>query len=211
MAAVACAADEAAGGMGKAMEITYGNIRLRDMCSTDIEDYVRWFTTQTEWLDWDEPWDPVNTDAEQERARWSRCYAEMRALPADAPRRRLEIETEGRHIGCVIAYPVNARGEWTPREQAALEQILYPAIGIDLCEPGFSGCGLGTQALQAFVQYLARLGCHTLYLTTWSGNLRMMRLAQKLGFALCLRTPGCHIVRGKAYDELVYRRTEQGI
>lgn len=28
---------------------------LRDMREEDIEDYVRWFTTETEWGNWDSP------------------------------------------------------------------------------------------------------------------------------------------------------------
>ena len=31
------------------MQIKYENIILRDMVESDIEDYVRWFTTETEW------------------------------------------------------------------------------------------------------------------------------------------------------------------
>lgn len=31
------------------MYIKYQNIILRDMIESDIEDYVRWFTTETEW------------------------------------------------------------------------------------------------------------------------------------------------------------------
>jgi len=30
---------------------------LRDMKESDIEDYVRWFTTETEWGNWDSPWE----------------------------------------------------------------------------------------------------------------------------------------------------------
>ena len=39
------------------MEITYENITLRDMIASDIENYVRWFTTETEWMDTDAPWE----------------------------------------------------------------------------------------------------------------------------------------------------------
>ena len=31
------------------MKIEFENIVLRDMSESDIEDYVRWFTTETEW------------------------------------------------------------------------------------------------------------------------------------------------------------------
>ena len=187
------------------MQIVYQNIVLRDFQASDVEDYVRWFTVQTEWLDWDEPWDPVQTDEARERARWNRCLAEVQALAPEAPRRRLEIEHAGRHLGCVITYPVNEQGEWIPADRATPAVPLYPAVGIDICEPGFSGQGIGTQALHAFVQSLAERGCHKVYLSTWSGNLRMMHRAQKLGFALCRRIPGCRMVRGRQYDDIVYQ------
>lgn len=44
------------------MEIKYENIILRDMIESDIEDYVRWFTVEREWENWDAPWEKENTD-----------------------------------------------------------------------------------------------------------------------------------------------------
>ncbi|MBP5490257.1 MAG: hypothetical protein J6Y10_06625 [Lachnospiraceae bacterium] len=32
-------------------------VELRDMTERDIEDYVRWFTTETEWMKTDAPWE----------------------------------------------------------------------------------------------------------------------------------------------------------
>ena len=44
------------------MEIKFENIILRDMIASDIEDYVRWFTTETEWSKADAPWEPIESD-----------------------------------------------------------------------------------------------------------------------------------------------------
>ena len=44
------------------MEIKFENIILRDMIESDIEDYVRWFTTETEWSKTDAPWEPIESD-----------------------------------------------------------------------------------------------------------------------------------------------------
>ena len=41
------------------MRIEFENIILRDMIASDIEDYVRWFTTETEWSNMDAPWEPI--------------------------------------------------------------------------------------------------------------------------------------------------------
>ena len=39
---------------------------LRDMTEQDIEDYVRWFTSDTEWGEWDAPWESIPGNSEQE-------------------------------------------------------------------------------------------------------------------------------------------------
>ena len=46
------------------MRIEFENIVLRDMIESDIEDYVRWFTVEREWENWDAPWEKEDTDAE---------------------------------------------------------------------------------------------------------------------------------------------------
>ena len=52
------------------MEIKFKNIILRDMIESDIEDYVRWFTSETEGSKTDAPWEPIESDAETERVSW---------------------------------------------------------------------------------------------------------------------------------------------
>ena len=65
------------------MEIKFENIILRDMIESDIEDYVRWFTTETEWSKTDAPWEPIESDAETERASWQEYYESVKDLPKD--------------------------------------------------------------------------------------------------------------------------------
>ena len=43
------------------MKIESDNIILRDMIESDIEDYVRWFTVEREWENWDAPWEKEDT------------------------------------------------------------------------------------------------------------------------------------------------------
>ncbi len=50
------------------MKIEFDNIILRDMIESDIEDYVRWFTTETEWSNTDAPCEPIESGEETERA-----------------------------------------------------------------------------------------------------------------------------------------------
>jgi RimJ/RimL family protein N-acetyltransferase len=58
-------------------------------------------------------------------------------------------------------------------------------VGIDICEDDYLEKGLGTEALRLWVDYLfANSTVHRIGLDTWSFNPRMMRVAEKLGFAL---------------------------
>ena len=175
------------------------------MVETDIADYVRWFTTETEWLDWDEPWDPIQTDDVTEQNRWTKCWMSALVLSEESPRKRFEVEAEGRHIGCVLSYRVDENFSWIPEEGIHAGQAAYTAIGIDICDPIMQGKGYGTQAMKVFLQYLCSLGCKDLYVDTWSGNLRVIRMMNKTKFSLYRRIPERWTVRGKQYDELIYR------
>ncbi len=172
-------------------------IRLRDMTESDIEDYVRWFTTETEWMDWDSPWETEETTEEAERESWTACYQEVRGQSPDAVRWRFEIEADGAHIGWVSAY--DDMGAFTPPEKDAL------AVGINIPEKARRGKGAGYAALRAFMDYYRERGYAVLYTQTWSGNLPMIALAKKLGFREVHRAQGLRTVRGKAHDALTFQ------
>ena len=78
------------------MRIEFENIVLRDMIESDIEDYVRWFTVEREWENWDAPWEKEDTNAEAERKSWTERYESRKNLLDDVRRYRLEIEWNGR-------------------------------------------------------------------------------------------------------------------
>lgn len=185
------------------MRTEFENIILRDMMESDIEDYVRWFTTETEWANTDAPWEPVESDEETERASWREYYESAKALPDGLCRWKLEIEWNGRHIGWVSSYAIDENYEWIDRIRNG--QTVYRAIGIDICEPDVWGNGVGTNALRAFMRYLFENGLDALYTQTWSGNVRMLRCAEKLGFAECNRKIGAREVDGRTYDALTFR------
>ena len=62
------------------MQIKVENIILRDMIESDIENYVRWFTTETEWSNTDAPWEPIESDEETERTSWREYYESVKKL-----------------------------------------------------------------------------------------------------------------------------------
>ena len=185
------------------MKIESGDIILRDMTESDVEDYVRWFTAEREWENWDAPWEKEDTDEETERRIWTEYYASRKDRPDDAPRWKFEIELNGRHIGWVSAYDIDENYEWV--KKAGEGQTVHLAVGIDICEPELCGKGVGTNALRAFMNYFFESGVNELYTQTWSGNVRMIRCAEKLGFTECSREAGAREVNGQKYDGLTFR------
>ena len=190
------------------MKIQSGSIILRDMLETDIEDYVRWFTTEVKWSDFDAPWEQVSGDPEEERKGWAEYYEAVKDMPEKAIRWKFEIEYQGRHIGWVSASMIDENYDWIAFSDIQEGQTVYRAIGIDICDPNAWGKGIGTRALNAFIGYYFRNGLDSLYTQTWSGNTRMIRCAEKLGFTECDRRAGQREANGKKYDSLTFRLTK---
>ena len=187
------------------MEIRFKNSILRDMIESDIEDYVRWFTLEREWENWDAPWEKEDTSEETERKSWTEYYESVKDIPSDELRWKFEIEWDGRHIGWVSSYMIDENYEWISVDTIQPGQTVYRAIGIDICEPDFWGNGIGTNALRTFMNYYFENGVDELYTQTWSGNGPMLRCAEKLGFEECNRNVGTREVDGQKYDGLTFR------
>lgn len=185
------------------MKIELDGTILRDMVESDIEDYVRWFTVEREWESWDAPWEKGDTCEETERKNWTEYYESVKDLPDDVHRWKLEIEWNDRHVGWVSSYLIDENSEWVGKIKDG--QTAYRAIGIDVCEPDLWGNGIGTNALRAFMNYCFENGAGELYTQTWSGNVRMLRCAEKLGFAECHREVGIREVDGRKYDGLTLK------
>ena len=188
---------------GQMIKIESDNMILRDMIKSDIEDYVRWFTVEREWESWDAPWEKENPNEETERKSWTEYYESVKDLSNDTLRWKFEIEWNGRHIGWVCSYRIDENYEWVGKPKDG--QIVYHAIGIDICEPDLCGIGIGTNALRAFMNYYFENGENELYTQTWSGNVRMLRCAEKLGFVECDRDVGTLEVDGQKYDGLTFK------
>lgn len=188
------------------MKIEYKNIVLRDMTEADIGDEIRWNTVETDWAHWDAPWESepelLTFGAEKYREKELRKLGE----PPEGIRWSFEIDTkEGKHIGSVNSYMINGDYEWTPINKAKPGERLFRTVGIDICESAFCGKGLGTEALAAFILYYVQNGESEIFTQTWSGNTRMVKCAEKLGFDVCERNVNSRLVRGKKYDGLTFR------
>ena len=85
--------------------------------------------------------------------------------------------------------------------------LKYPDIFevVGICEPDVWGKGIGTNTLRAFINYYFENGLDEIYTQTWSGNIRMLRCAKKLGFVECDREIGEREVDGQKYDGLTFK------
>lgn len=188
------------------MQFKYQNIVLRDMEERDIDDEIRWNTTETAWALWDAPWEMEEElrdfDPEQYRQK------ELEWVRARKPDHRLSLEIDtaaGVHIGSVSAYCINEDFDCRKLSAGEDRRKVRWAVGIEINESAYWSGGWGTQALTAWVKYHLEDGYTDLYAQTWSGNVRMVGLAEKLGFRECRRKAGIRHVRGGVYDGLTFR------
>ena len=182
------------------------NIILRDMRESDIDDDIRWYTEETDWAQWDAPWEMEADLANFDPAAYRRRAHGWLAKPGLGHRTSLEIETEeGVHIGHVAAYCLDEDFNLRKLSTGEDPRAARWAVGIDICESAYWSGGWGTRALTAWVRYYLEAGYTDLYTQTWSGNTRMIALAEKLGFRECRRKAGIRQVRGGSYDGLTFR------
>jgi RimJ/RimL family protein N-acetyltransferase len=174
--------------------LKWNDIVLRDRIEADLLDHRRWFTNERAWMDWDAPWEedftPQETEAVLEK------MAKRLSLPPPEIRPALEVcNTEGVHVGVVNSYFID-------------DNPLKLAAGIGIRETAYQGKGYGRQALPLWLAYLfAASGRDILYTETWSGNLRMVRLAESCGFMVAERKVSHIQVRGSSYDGLAFSLT----
>jgi RimJ/RimL family protein N-acetyltransferase len=180
------------------VEIRGERVVLRDPRPEDLEAHVRWHTVETAWQDWDAPWDIQRNQVPPERMEESlkelrRRLLEKLTAPLSTPRPGFWIERIGGPLlGHVGQYHHDAKHRST-------------MIGIAIYESAYWDQGLGTEALGLWVDYLfASLDLHRIGLDTWSGNVRMMRCAEKCGFLLEGRLRETVEWRGQRYDSVKF-------
>ena len=184
------------------------NIILRDLQKSDIEKRIYWEKEETEWQMWDAPWEYENLTAEEEQKEFESYIASLKErveavknLSAEEKRFGFQIavnnETQD-YIGWCNSYLID-------EEYNISDEGTKRTIGIDIPQMAARGKGYAYQALQMFIAYLLEQGEKEIYTQTWSGNIRMISLAEKLGFEECKRKKGFRLVRGEHYDGLSFR------
>lgn len=173
-------------------------VLLRDPRPQGVEARVRWGAVETEWQNWDAPWEgpgptPVEELTEARVRKHAASIAADIAQPLPSARTRLWVERVGGPLlGWVNHYHYDPEARVTH-------------VGIDICESAYWNQGLGMEALLLWIDYLVEgLNLTSVRTATWSGNVRTVRCAEKCGFALVGRTVGNREVRGKRYDGLEF-------
>ena len=115
----------------------------------------------------------------------------------------MAIDAEGVHLGQVNSYRIDSN--WQYLDDDNDPSGIGTALGVGICKSSYWGNGYGSHALAAFACYLLEQGEKNLFLQTWSGNIRMVRAAQKLGFLECNRFLGNRLIRGNVYDGLTFK------
>ena len=193
------------------MKILYEDIVLRDYLPSDIEDEIRWTNHDNAWFFADTPWMSIERlDPDDFRCEMTEYLASM--PEGDFVRHRLEIEVDGKHIGMVSSYYLDKSFNSMPWDsvdpnKSAGENNAIRAMGIEIFEKDFWCRGIGYKALTAFMDYYRRkLGEKCFALETWSGNVRMQRCAEKLGFVEVKRDKNAYTVKDKTYDAIVLKK-----
>jgi len=178
-------------------------VLLRDPLPADALWDFRWGTVETAWQDWDAPWEgaaitPIEQlSAEDIVQRLQRGFARF-AEPGPIPRNYLRVDRiGGPPLGWVNSYhhDPEARVTWA---------------GVSICESAYWGQGLGTEAFRLWIGCLfTHLDLAEVRTATWSGNARMIRVAEKCGFTLINRIPRNREVRGEWYDGLTFQLTRE--
>ena len=178
------------------IEIVGSRVLLRDPLPEDVEARLRWSTVETDWQDWDAPWEgkSVTPPERMEAARSS--IREQIAQPLPRSRTQLWVQ--------VIGGPLLG---WVNHYHHDPEARLTYA-GVNICESACWGQGLGSEAFRLWIGCLfTHYDLVAVRTATWSGNARMLRVAEKCGFVLVERNVGSREVRGETYDGLSFELT----
>jgi putative hydrolase of HD superfamily len=176
------------------VELRGRRIKLRDWQEPDLEGFAYWLGPDHRWHELDGPYYPrPGPDEIQARVLAVRRGIETGDLPT--PRTSLAIAdlATDELIGRVVWYWQSQETDWL-------------SLGITIFDPEHWSRGLGFEALGLWGDYLwyTMPAIVRLDLRTWSGNLGMIHLAEKLGFREDARFRKARLVGGTRHDSLGY-------
>ncbi len=161
---------------------------LKEAVQEDIDElyYWRYEEEEQEAKKWNGPYIPEPYITKEEyRNTWEEDYEIFPGVPAT-----LVIRADGKLLGTVGAYWVDKNTSW-------LE------TGIVIYDKAYWNGGYGYEAYKRWIDFLFRsTGLHRLGMSTWSGNIRMMKVAEKIGMKEEARIRKARIVDGNYFDAI---------
>lgn len=188
--------------------INGSKIRLRDWKPQDLPVYEAWIMPPPDggehaWQHLDGPFYPNFTaDGAQRWLSTLRSQVEAENWPTPRSTAVISDAADDSFIGQVSWYHWEA-----PSEDDGFGSHVLPlrSLGVSIYPPDYWSGGYGTEAMQLWVDYLFTTSdSHRLDLETWSGNVGMCKVAEKLGFTEEARIRQARKVRGELYDRMIY-------
>lgn len=183
------------------MQLENNKIILRDTHESDIGDIIYWNTVDTEWMLGDAPWEHQKEDSyDWQQYRINKKQQIKEQKESSQIRSRFEIcinDEKETHIGYISSYCIN-------EEYKIDDNGTLTAIGMDICSTTYRRKGYGSSAYQQFIKYLQNHGIQEIYTQTWSGNIPLIKMTEKLGFQECNRYQKIRQVRDELYDGLTF-------
>lgn len=190
------------------MEIKNHKVILRDFIESDIGDRIYWETIETEWKQWDAPWEYHEGEVFDsigyriDRLAW---LSKEKEKDENRMRKSFQIcinDESRKHIGWMNSYNIDNNYNFT-RGQG------HCTIGIDIPDMSSRRKGYATASWGLFIQYLLSNEIEDIYTQTWSGNERVIGLMNKLGFEECNRVNGYRTIKGQLYDGLTFKLNKE--
>lgn len=176
------------------MNVSASQVYLRDLQEKDMEKYLYWNHPSREFHNWNGPYF-VRETIDQLKERVStllKAIQENKSPVQEGKKAIIDEETE-ELIGEVNWY-------WKSEETNWME------VGLVVFNEDYWGKGIGTTALSLWIteQFISHPEIVRLGLTTWSGNIGMIKVAEKLGMQKEAVYRKARIVNGQHYDSVSY-------
>lgn len=170
------------------LEIIGNKIELQENTPENLADLYYWRFEEKgqEARKWNGPYIPEKQmTREEHQHNWMNEDEISAGVPAS-----LVITAEGKVIGYVGAYWIDKNTDW-------LE------TGIVIYDKEYWNGGYGTEAYKLWIDFLfSSTDLHRLGMSTWSGNDRMMKVAERLGMSVEARIRKARMVKGHYFDAI---------
>ncbi|WP_053218335.1 GNAT family N-acetyltransferase [Virgibacillus senegalensis] len=170
------------------VKIVGDKVTLKEPDQQAIDELFYWKYEEPEQAakKWNGPYIPEEKVSKQEyEVSWRREEPIAPGVPAS-----LIIYVDEKLIGYVGAYWIDKNTNW-------LE------TGIVIYDKHYWNGGYGTKAYKLWIDFLFQhTQLHRLGMSTWSGNVRMMKVAEKIGMQVEARIRDARMVDGKYYDAI---------